>query len=161
MPFTIAPRLGFDSVRAALWPVLCGAGAVVSVVAGVRTPRATGASRYADNVSSALWIGNLVAVGVLFVILYLSQSAVSVSFMAMIAVILGLAYWVYGTVISLRWFSLFALLWWAAAIGISLATIQSAGAVLAAATLSVHSFPAASSSCARGKAAADEYGRQV
>lgn len=131
----IAPRLGFDSLFARLfWPVLCGAGAVVSVVAGVRTPRATGASRYADNVSSALWIGNLVAVGVLFVILYLSQSAVSVSFVAMIAVILGLAYWVYGTVISLRWFSLFALLWWAAAIGISLATIQSAGAVLAAAT---------------------------
>ena len=54
--------------------------------------------------------------------------------MAMIAVVLGLAYWVYGTVISLRWFSLFALLWWAAAIGISLATIQSAGAVLAVAT---------------------------
>ena len=131
----IAPHAGFDSLFARLfWPVLCGAGAVVSVVAGVRAPRATGSSRHADRVSSALWIGNLAAVGVLFVILYLSQAGISVSFLAMIAVILGLAYWVYGTVISLKWFSLVALLWWASAIGISLVTIRSAGAVLAVAT---------------------------
>ena len=131
----IAPRAGFDSLFYRLfWPVLCGAGAVVSVVAGVRSSRATASSRYADSVSTALWIGNLAAVGVLFVILYLLKAGISVSFLAMIAVILGLAYWVYGTVISLKWFSLVALLWWASAIGISLATIRSAGVVLAAAT---------------------------
>lgn len=131
----IAPRLGFDSLFARLfWPVLCGAGAVVSVVAGVRSSRATASSRYADSVSTTLWIGNLVAVGVLFAVLFLSQSGITILFMAMIAVILGLAYWVYGTVISLRWFSLVGLLWWAAALVIALAPIQSAGAVLAAAT---------------------------
>ncbi len=138
----IAPHTGFDSLFARLfWPVLYGIGAVVSLVAGMRTPRATGSSRFADSVSTALWIGNLVAVGVLFAVLFLSQTGVTVLFMAMIAVILGLAYWVYGTVISLRWFSLLGLLWWGAALVIALAPIQSAGAILAAATFMCSFIP--------------------
>ena len=131
----IAPYMGFDSLFARFfWPVLCGIGAVVSLVAGMRSSRSSGSSRYADSVSSSLWIGNIVALAVLFMLSYLAGGSFSSLFLASLGVILGLAYWVYGTVISLRWFSLVGLLWWGAAITIALLPIQVAGVVLASAT---------------------------
>jgi len=131
----IGSQVGHDSLFGRLfWPVLCGAGAIVSLIAGVRSSRSSGASRYVDRISSALWVGNLIAIAVLFAVLFFSQTGVSVFFMAMIAVILGPAYWVYGTVISLQWFSLVALFWWAAALIVARIPVQNAGAVLAAAT---------------------------
>lgn len=131
----LAPRLGYDSSLVRFfWPVLCGTGGVVSFVVGTLSSHGSAHSGYAEKVSTSLWIGNLLAVGILFSSLFLGTGTFSMLFLSMIAVILGLSYWVYGTVIQLRWFTLVALGWWIAAIVISLVDIALAGFILSAAT---------------------------
>lgn len=131
----LAPRLGYDApILRFFWPVLCGTGGIVSFVVGTLSSPRSAHSGYAEKVSTALWVGNLLAVGILFAALFLGNGTFSLLFLSMIAVILGLSYWVYGTVIQLRWFTLVALGWWIAALGISFVGISVAGFILSAAT---------------------------
>lgn len=116
------------------WPVLCGAGGITSFVVGSLSSRSESHFAYAEKVSTSLWIGNLLSIGLLFAVFFLAKLHFSISFLSTTAIILGLSYWVYGTMIQLHWFTLFALGWWIAAIAISLANIQVAGIILSAAT---------------------------
>lgn len=136
----IGYRIGLSSLGEAsgfarfFWPVLAGAGGIVSYIVGARTSARSGERGFAERISSSLWVGHLLAIAVLFAVQYACGSASSVAFLATIAIILGLAYWLYGSLIGLVWFKAVGPLWWIAAIVMSFGGIASASTILAATT---------------------------
>ncbi len=125
----------------AFWPILCGLGGLASVIIGKLTARKDGGRSYADKVSTALWVGHLSAIAALFVAAIVSGNGFSPFFLSSVAAILGIAYWVYGNILSLRWFSRVSFVWWAAAAAIGCMDLPRAALTLSAATFAASFIP--------------------
>lgn len=116
------------------WPVVCGLGALVSLIVGIRSGKQGRANSFASEVHSLLWVGILMAITVTFLVQFIGDKSFDSLFIAHIAIILGIGYWIHGTLIQLTWFRLVGLLWILAAIGISLQGLSAASVIMAGAT---------------------------
>ncbi len=116
------------------WPVVCGIGALVSLIAGIRSDKQGRAKSFASEVHSLLWVGILMAIGVTFLVQFIGAKSFDSLFIAHIAIILGIGYWIHGTLIQLTWFRLVGLLWILAAVGISLLGLSAASGIMGGAT---------------------------
>ena len=109
--------LGYDHIIVILfWPVISFFGAIVSVVAGIKSSKKRRGNEFVGKLTASLWIGILIALFVLFLINYSSGKIFNVTFLCMISLVLGLGYWFYGSVIQLFWFKMVGPLWWISAI---------------------------------------------
>ena len=136
----IAYRIGLASLGETslfaryFWAVLAGSGGLVSFVVGSRTGSRAGERGFAEKLSGSMWVGHLMAIAVLFVVQYARGSAGSVAFLSSVAIILGLAYWLYGSLIGLAWFKLVGPVWWISAVVMAFTGITVASTILAATT---------------------------
>lgn len=125
---------GSDLLITAYWSIFCGIGALVSLLVGAVTGKREKTRGFASKVHALLWVGLLAAIGVTFIIQIAAVKMVSSAFLAQIAVLLGIAYWVHGSLIRLTWFRLIALLWWGTAIAVAFMGIVAASFALSGAT---------------------------
>ncbi len=143
----IAYRIGLSSLGETsafarfFWPVLAGTGGLVSVVAGTLTGARARDKGFAEGISVSMWIGHLLSIAVLFAVHYAAGTANTVAFLGAVAIILGLAYWLYGSLIGLAWFKCVGPLWWIAAVVMSFNGIAVASIVLAATTFACSFVP--------------------
>jgi len=125
----------------AFWPVVCGLGALVSVIAGIRSDKQGRSHSFASNVHSLLWIGILTAIGAVFLVQMLGGKGFDASLLSHIAIILGIGYWIHGSLIQLTWFRFVGLVWILAAIGIAMMALMPASCAMGAATFACSFIP--------------------
>lgn len=138
----LGPRLGNVQLFAAgYWPSVCGLGALTSIIAGIRDGKRERTRGFASRTHALLWIGFFAAIAVTFAIQIAVVHDATPSFLAHIAILLGIAYWIHGSLIRLTWFSLVALLWWITAIVVASLGLFAATIALGAATFICAFFP--------------------
>jgi hypothetical protein len=125
---------GSDLFAKAYWSIACGIGAVVSLIFGMVAGKREKSRGFASRVHALLWVGLLSAIAVTFLIQIAAARPVTSAFLAQIAILLGIAYWVHGSLLRLTWFSLVGILWWIAAIALSFTDIVAASFILSGAT---------------------------
>lgn len=133
--YALSPRMGNVPLFAAgYWPTVCGLGALVSIIAGIRDGKRERARGFASRIHALLWIGFFAAIAATFAIQIAVVHEATPSFLAHIAILLGIAYWIHGSLIRLTWFTLVALLWWITAIIVASMGLFAATIALGAAT---------------------------
>jgi hypothetical protein len=96
------------------WPLVAGIGAIVSVIAGILTGQKRRVRNFASKVNAFFWQGFLVAAVVLSVIDLTQRPGSIPLYLSHLSILLGLAYWIHGSMLGLPWFRRFALAWWLA-----------------------------------------------
>lgn len=124
----------------AFWPVVSLCGALVSILVGVFSGKKDKIKGYAQKISTQLWIGFLITLFIISIIPFLLSGQIVPGFLGYIALVLGLAYWVYGSIIQLVWFRTISFVWWATAILIAVSTEWFTVSVIMAAATFVCSF---------------------
>ncbi len=118
--YALAAKSGYDSIAAiAFWPAVSVFGAAVSVITGMRKSKRAAAQSFAVKISSFMWIGFLLSILILFAVHMLGGDGMRPLFLSTIALLLGMAYWTYGSILQLGWFRLFSAVWWIAALVIA------------------------------------------
>ena len=125
---------GSDILTKAYWSIACGFGAIVSLIVGMMTGKREKSRGFASKVHALLWVGLLSAIAVTFISQIAAARPVTSAFLAQIAILLGFAYWIHGSLLRLTWFTLLALPWWIAAIALSFTGTVAASFILSGAT---------------------------
>ena len=97
------------AIMSIYWMCICLAGALVSVIAGVRTGKKSRSKGYAVRVNALFWSGFFLSILVAIVVTFMGMKEASPMLLAYIALILGLAYWIHGSMIQLLWFRLLSI----------------------------------------------------
>ena len=123
------------------WMCVCLAGALVSIVVGVRTGKKSRSRGYAVKVNALFWSGFFLSILVAFAVTFLGMKGASPMLLSYVALILGLAYWIHGSMIQLFWFRLLSIGWWVVAIAIAGNSWMIASTLLASATFALSFIP--------------------
>jgi len=129
------------AIMSIYWMCICLAGALVSVIAGVRTGKKSRSKGYAVRVNALFWSGFFLSILVAIVVTFMGMKEASPMLLAYIALILGLAYWIHGSMIQLLWFRLLSIGWWVVAIAIAGNSWNIASTLLASATFALSFIP--------------------
>lgn len=107
---------GNPAIHMWYWPVMMGAGGIVSAVMGIRMGRKSEAKSFVGKLNAMIWFGVFISSAVIFATAYLSGTISPLSVISPICLILGFSYWLHGAMLSLRWFQYTAMGWWITAI---------------------------------------------
>ena len=129
------------AIMSIYWLCVSLAGALVSIIAGVRTGKKSRSKGYAVRVNALFWSGFFLSILVAIVVTFLGMKDASPMLLAYIALILGLAYWIHGSMIQLLWFRLLSTGWWVVAIAIAGNSWNIASTLLASATFALSFIP--------------------
>ncbi len=133
--YALAGTLGFNHpVMIAFWPVVSGCGAVVSWIIGSRNGKRSGNNNYALKTSALMWTGFLATALGLFLVQFRNAAEMQPLFLAYIALLLGMAYWIHGAIIQRPWLRVVSAVWWVCAIIIAGMDWFPASTILAACT---------------------------
>lgn len=115
----ITAKFGYRSLIAILfWPAISAAGGIASYVYGSRFGKKHDKG-FASRLNKLLWLGFLLTVVCMYGVVFFNKTIPEPILLSYIALLLGLAYWIHGSLLQLTWFQLVSLLWWCAAILIS------------------------------------------
>lgn len=118
--YWLANSFGYGSLYVTIfWPVITLFGAIVSWVVGYTSAMRSRTKGYALKIKSLMWVGFLITIAVLFLSQLRSGTGFHPIFLCHIALLLGLAYWIHGSMIQLPWFRYVAIVWWLTAVAIA------------------------------------------
>jgi len=103
-----------NPVLTLFWPIIGGFGALVSFVIGFSTGKKRRVKNFATSINGLFWQGFFIAAILLSLIDILHGAGRITLYLSHLAILLGLAYWIHGSILRLRWFRGFALIWWVA-----------------------------------------------
>jgi len=133
--YYLADIFGFGHpLVASFWPAVSFAGSLVSWIVGSRSGKRSRTKGYALKINSLMWIGFLISILILFLVQFMGKAEVSPAFLSYIALLLGLAYWIHGSMIQLAWFRFVSVVWWITAVMIAGRDWFTASILLAGAT---------------------------
>ena len=121
------------------WPIIVLAGMTVSITAGIRQSKSKQTRSYLGRINGSLWTGFAIALLTLFVIIFRGPRPVTPNILSYTALMLGLVYWVHGSMLQLTWFRWTGLPWWISA-GVMTALDWTAASMVMAATTFLCSF---------------------
>ncbi len=116
------------------WPVLVSLGGIASAIIGIQSGKGSGSGSDFERLSTSLWIGHLVAIGVLFVTFYSRGGIYTPFFLSSVSVVIGLVFWVYGSLLDVSSFRFLGIPWWICAACIVRFDIATASLALAGTT---------------------------
>lgn len=101
------------------WPAVSLAGSAVSWIVGRASGKRSRVKGYALKINTLMWAGFLVSGLVLFIIQFIGKIDIQPVFLGYIALLLGLVYWIHGSMIQLAWFRFVSVVWWLTALAIA------------------------------------------
>lgn len=132
--FVIINNESLSFLHTWFWPIIGGIGFIASFVYGSKKSSRRKVYGFADRLVVLLWTGYGLMI-IAFVLLSLFSGLFNKPILlSIIALSLGLVYWIHGSLLQITWFRLLGIPWWSTAVIISFLSWQTAPLVMAIAT---------------------------
>jgi len=101
------------------WPALIPLHVIANMLMGKRRERRQEKRDFLTRINSALWMGILFTFIANMGIYILMKDGMTPAIMSFVALLLGLAYWVHGSMLKMKWLAFQGFIWWSVALAIS------------------------------------------